>query len=227
MKKPSDLIIPFSFENRKPIIIDRLFFIPSYYADHDSWGKLDISSDLVFEKKLPVNIEYCSGNGQWILEKALLNPSINWIAVEYKFERARKIWVKMHNMRLKNLFIVFGEAYLFTSKYLYESCLKNIFINFPDPWPKKKQAKHRLVNIEFMKALSIVVEKGGIATIVTDDDMAKEWMLQAVILSEKWKPLFEYPYYINSLENYGDSYFKNLWLENGKEIKYLQFSNIK
>ncbi len=177
------------------------------------------------KNKNPVNIEYCSGNGQWIIEKAKNNPDINWVAVEFKFERARKIWVKLHNMGLKNLFVVFAEAYCFTKNYLKDYCVSNIFVNFPDPWPKKKHAKHRLVNTLFMNELSRIVEKKGIATLVTDDKDAKDWMLAAALSSDRWEAVYKYPHYIDHIENYGGSYFDSLWRDKGREIKYLQFYN--
>lgn len=227
MKKPTDLIIPFSFKERRPINIESFFLIPEYYDKHDLFGFLDLSGEEIFSSKNPVNIEYCSGNGQWIVEKAKKNPNVNWIAVEYLFERARKIWVKKHNLRLNNLFIVFGEGLVFTKNYLKDDSISNIFINFPDPWPKKRHIKNRLVSPLFMTELSRVVKKEGIATFVTDDDEATTWMAEASISSLKWNPLFDPPYFVKSLENYGDSYFDALWRSKGKEIKYLQFSNSK
>jgi len=227
MKKTSDLIIPFSFEDRRPVNIDSFFLIPDFYDKHDEWGYLDLSKEEIFPEKKIVNIEYCSGNGQWIIEKAKKNPNVNWIAVEYLFERARKIWVKKHNFGLKNLFVVFGEAYCFTKHYLKDDCISNIYINFPDPWPKKRHIKNRLVNPIFMTELSRVVQRGGVSTLVTDDNDAKDWMAEASISSKRWEPIHEYPYFVSKLENYGDSYFDNLWRAKGKEIKYLQFSNTK
>jgi tRNA (guanine-N7-)-methyltransferase len=226
MKKPRDLVIPFSFEERRPIIIERFFFIPAHYDKHEK-GDLDLSSKNVFLESQPINVEYCSGNGEWILNKAQKYPFINWIAVEFRFERARKIWVKAHNLDLKNVFVVFGEASCFTKNYLPENSISNTFVNFPDPWPKKRHEKHRLITTEFMKELSSVVVKTGRATFVTDDDFTQELMVTSALSSEKWKSLFKFPHYTNHLEDYGGSYFDALWRAKGREIKYLQFSNHK
>jgi tRNA (guanine-N7-)-methyltransferase len=128
MKKPSDLLIPFSFENRRPIVIDRFFVVPPAYNNHAEKGVLDFSSQDFFSNDNPVNIEYCSGNGQWILDKAFQNPNINWIAIEMRFTRARQLWVNMHNRGIKNLFVVFGEGHTFTKHYVKKGCISNIFI---------------------------------------------------------------------------------------------------
>lgn len=227
MKKPTDLIIPFSFQERRPFNLESFFFIPEYYDKHDLYGCLNLSKEEIFPIQNPVNIEYCSGNGQWIIDQAKKNPNINWIAVEYLFERARKIWVKKHNQGLKNLFVVFGEGFVFTKNYLIDDSISNVFINFPDPWPKKRHIKKRLVNPLFMKELSRIVKKEGTLTLVTDDEEAQKWMAEAAMDSQKWKSLYDYPYFVTKLENYGDSYFDSLWRSKGKEIKYIQFSNSK
>ena len=88
--KPQDLIIPFSWDERRPCLLDRLWFIPSYYTDYESWKKL-FSLTEIFPNNNNAIIEYCSGNGQWIIDKAKNHPESNWIAVEKRFDRARKI----------------------------------------------------------------------------------------------------------------------------------------
>ena len=95
--KKSDLIIPFKFENRRPIIINRLLFVPRNYDKHS-----EFKEKKYFVNSNPIHVEYCSGNGDWIIQKAKENPNINFIAVEMKFDRARKIWVKMHNDKVDN-----------------------------------------------------------------------------------------------------------------------------
>ena len=172
-------------------------------------------------------MEYCSGNGQWILEKAKNNPEINWIAVEKRFDRARRIWVKRHNMGISNLLVVFGDARLLTKYYLPKNSISEVFINFPDPWPKKKHAKNRLVTPGFMEMLSGVVKQQGVVTMVTDDALAKDCMVDAAFFSKSWKHEFPEPYYLTEMPGYGGSYFDALWREKNREIKYLQFKNLR
>ena len=75
--KPKDLKAPYSFKERRPCIQDRIFYVPTYYPRYEeftfsSWQEL-------FGNEHPVHIEYCSGNGEWILGKAESNPEINWV----------------------------------------------------------------------------------------------------------------------------------------------------
>ena len=125
MKTAKDLNLPFSYEDRRPVLLDRFFYVPSRY-------EYSQESLPFFEKEQPVAIEYCSGNGQWIAEKAKTSPHINWIAVEKKFKRARKIWAKLQKENLSNLVVACSEAFVFTRYYAPKTA--EIFINFPSPF---------------------------------------------------------------------------------------------
>lgn len=199
--------------------------MPEYYFEHDKFIMPSFAE--IFENDHEVALEYCSGNGDWIIQKAKDNPGINWVACEIQFKRVRKIWSKRENNHLKNLLIVCGEAHTFTRHYLKDSSLKEIFINFPDPWPKDKHAKHRLFHDEFLKEVSRVVQKKGIATFVTDDETYSESMIEVANRTKCWESLHKDPCYVTNITDYGYSYFQDLWLSLGRVIRHMHFENLK
>jgi tRNA (guanine-N7-)-methyltransferase len=160
--KPKHLKCPFTWETRAPVFTEGVLFVPEYYQAHGqiSWG---------FSRSAPIYIEYCSGNGAWIIDKAMAHPEFNWIAVEKRFDRVRKIWAKARNRQLTNLLVVCGEALPFTEHYLEADRIAGCYVNFPDPWPKEKHAKHRLFQPAFVQQVSRVLLPEGKVTIVTDD----------------------------------------------------------
>jgi tRNA (guanine-N7-)-methyltransferase len=203
--RQQDLLYPYSFEERKPLLRDGVLFIPKRY-EHQG---------LVSEKKAPLFVEFCSGNGEWIIEKAMRHPEVYWVAVEKKFDRVRKIWAKMKNRNIQNLLIVAGEAEAYAQFYLAPESVDQIFINFPDPWPKGRHAKHRLIQPPFIEQLRVCMKPGAGLTLVTDDLPYRNQMESVVgeyLQPEKCEG-----------EGYGTSYFHRLWLEKGKEIHYLHF----
>ncbi|MBN2479173.1 MAG: tRNA (guanosine(46)-N7)-methyltransferase TrmB [Parachlamydiales bacterium] len=216
------LILPFDYENRKPILLDRLLYIPKFYDKHESFDQ----KIKMFDENFPVNIEYCSGNGQWIIEKAKSNPNINWIAVEMKRIRVEKIFKKMQMYNLKNLFIVFGKAEDFTNYYLSENCVDQVFINFPDPWPKKKHAKNRIIKPDFIDSLRRILKDSSIVTLVTDDDNYKDQMIEKFLNNVNFDSVYEKPYYSTDIEDFGSSFFDDFWRRKNKIIKYLKFKKI-
>lgn len=212
--KPKNLKYPFSWENRRPHFEDAVLYVPDYYDRHKEW--VFPGFEAMFGNSSPVIIEYCAGNGTWIAEKAKNTPA-NWVAVEYRFDRARKIWSKMKNYQLSNLITVCGEAQIFTSAYLPSQSVSEAYINFPDPWPKEKHAKHRLFQPPFVQELARVVQKS--VTVVTDDEPYAEQIQSAMALS--WKV----SKYTNEWPDYGTSFFDSLWRQKGKKIHYFTFEH--
>ncbi|MBY0528767.1 MAG: tRNA (guanine(46)-N(7))-methyltransferase TrmB [Rhabdochlamydiaceae bacterium] len=223
--KPKNLKCPFTWETRRPILTEGVLFVPQYYQSHAEWGVVNFEDPNVFKRSCPVVVEYCSGNGAWIIEKAQQHPEWNWVAVEKRFDRVRKIWSKARNLKLDNLLVVCGEALEFTRFYLPSECFSSAYINFPDPWPKEKHAKHRIFQESFISEMSRVVRKEGIATVVTDDPIWAERISEAMQKNPQWRSQFPEPYFVTEWPDYGSSYFNDLWLEKGRTIHYMQFIN--
>lgn len=221
--KKTDLNFPFSWDERRPALVDQVFFVPDFYDKHAEHGLLEWQD--VFGNDRQVHVEYCSGNGDWILDKAERNPHLNWVAVEHKFERVRKIWVKGKRLDLKNLIIVCGEALTFTKYYVKNNSLAEIYVNFPDPWPKEKHAKHRLIQLPFVEELSRAVERSGKAIFVTDHFPYATQMCEEMLNPKVWKSSFPAPYFTTEWSEYGTSFFDALWRGKGKTIHYMQFIN--
>ncbi len=221
MKTAKDLRIPFTWADRRPIVLDRFFYIPALYDKHEELGPIDWRD--WFGNDHPVYIEYCSGNGQWIGERALQNPHLNWVAVEKRFDRARKIWLKLHRENIPNLFVVCGEAQVFTRYYPPKGSVFHFFVNFPDPWPKHRHAKHRLIQKQFLEEAARIVVPNGKATFVTDDWPYASQMLAELQNCPPWNPLLPAPHYTKDWSDYGSSFFAELWKEKGRSFHFIPF----
>ncbi len=219
--KAKDLWIPFDSSHRKPILLDRFLYIP------DNIEHLAFSTSAFFEKQQPLASEFCSGNGEWIVDKAKSNPMINWIAVEKKLDRARKIWARGKNAGVDNLLTVYGDARIFLEYYLTENSLSSIYINFPDPWPKNRHAKHRLIQKDFALLLSRTLRVNGEAIFVTDDKRYSDQMIAAMLAHSFWESAYADPYFTHEWENFGSSFFLNLWQTKSCQIYYHLFLNRK
>lgn len=214
--KQQDLRYPHSFKERRPIFQDQVLFVPRHYFAHEEW------QTPIFADEKPLFVEYCSGNGEWIIDKAKKFPEVNWVAVEKKFDRVRKIWVKAKNQGIKNLVVVAGEAESYTQFYLKTESVDQVFVNFPDPWPKDRHAKHRIIQPAFIQMVTRSLKQGALVTLVTDDTPYKEQMVDVMEKSGFFESTSDGP----NLEEYGSSYFHRLWVEKGKEIYYLKFKKI-
>lgn len=221
--KPKDLKCPFKWEDRRPHIYERVLFVPEYYDRHQEWKFPGWESPEVFGRSGPIEVEYCTGNGAWIIEKAIAHPDRLWVAVERQFDRVRKIWSKMRNFNLTNLFIVCGEGLTFTQFYVPDRSFQKIYINFPDPWPKEKHSKNRLIKEPFISEIARAADYDATVTMVTDHATYMQQITESMRENPSWRSAFPDPYYVTEWEGYGTSYFDELWRTQGQVIHYMHY----
>lgn len=222
--KPKNLKYPFLETEPRTLFQDRVLYVPERAPeDRLAFPTLSWKDPEWFGNENPVCLEYCSGNGSWITAKAKEDVSKNWIALEKRFMRVRKIWSKIKNQGVKNLISVCGEALNTTERYFPDASIDYIFINFPDPWPKKRHAKNRLIQQPFIDQVTRILRPGGELIFVTDDQPYSEQAIELLSNDLRLTSLDGPPYYIHELPGYGTSYFEELWRDKGRKIYYHRF----
>lgn len=221
--KPSDFKSPFNWKNRHVLIEDRVWYVPSYYDDYQQFIFPGWHHPLTFEMQQPICLEYCSGNGAWIADRALRETDVNWVAIEQQFVRIRKIRSKIHNFALSNLLAVCGEGYRVTKEFIPNESVAKVYINFPDPWPKTRHHKHRLIQLPFIRELWRILKPDGELTIVTDDEGYSNSIKKIISIHGGFQSIFLNGDFIEEYPNYGTSYFEDLWRQFGKTIRYHVF----
>lgn len=218
--RPSNLKCPFTWEKRHILIEDRVWYVPDRFDDFNSFSFPGWSHSSFFGNNLPICIEYCSGNGAWIAEKARNLSEYNWLGVEYQFERVRKMWSKIKNFNLSNLMAICGEGEIVTRQYIPSNSVKAVYVNFPDPWPKNRHAKNRIIKNSFIQEIERILQPEGTLTLVTDDEDYSNIMIQTLHKFPKFISLYKEPYYTRDYPDYGASYFEELWRSQNKIIRY-------
>lgn len=212
----------------------RLYFRPRQkpIKGEEEFGVLDISflesvglkefSETVASWERLV-IEFCSGHGHWIVKQAQMHPDIQWLAVEMKLSRAAKIVAKAQKAGLANLWVVCCEAKWFARHFLPSNCCSGVWIHFPDPWPKDRHTHHRLLDHFFLNQLGRIMKQDRELVMVSDDLNYCEKAVDLLHKHEEFQPKnIESPYQILQ-EEYGGSYFENLWRSLGRSIYQIVF----
>lgn len=140
----------------------------------------DYKNDIkaVFGDHKPLRLEIGCGKGKFILETAMQNPDINFIAVEKCSDVLVLALEKVKNAGLTNVRFVEGDVNQL-------SCLDTvskfevIYINFCDPWKKSGYAKRRLTHSNFLSMYEKWLEKGGAIHFKTDNRMLFEFSLNS------------------------------------------------
>lgn len=216
--KPADLKPLFPRETPCVVYRERFLALPSRM---ESSFTCPAWSD-IFGNDHPTSLEYCSGNGHWVIAQAKQHPESNWVAIEWQFERARKIWAKRANENIENLLIVCAEGHAFTQYHVQDHSVHNVFIHFPDPWPKRRHAKNRLVSAPFLHQLARIVASDGEFILVTDDPTYLEQAITLAQAAEGWSSVLSSPYFIE-IPEYGASTFAALWQRQGRSFRMMRY----
>src|SRR5947209_6870594 len=121
----------------------------------------------VFGNHHPVELEIGMGKGTFLTEQAKARPEVNFFGIEY----ARWYW-RYASDRLRrngclNARTVRAEAGFFFSEYVPPESLAVVHVYFPDPWPKKRHHKRRLIQEPFLRQVERALVPGGGLRIVT------------------------------------------------------------
>ena len=125
--------------------------------------------DQVFPKPQPLEVELGCGDASFLAEYARLNPNQNFIGVERLLGRIQKLDRKGSRAGLTNLRGVRIESAYFLQYLLPPHAATALHIYFPDPWPKKKHRRHRLINEGFPALARSALRPGGVVYLRTDD----------------------------------------------------------
>jgi tRNA (guanine-N7-)-methyltransferase len=122
-----------------------------------------------FAADQPLEVELGSGDGSFLVEYARQHPEHNFIGVERLLGRLRKMERKARRAGLSNLGGVRIESAYFLEYLLPAHSCQALHIYFPDPWPKRKHHRHRLINERFPAVAQQALTTAGIVYLRTDD----------------------------------------------------------
>lgn len=173
----------------------------------------------VFGNSNPIEVEIGMGKGDFLISKALDNPDINYIGIEKYDSVLVYAKRKLDNTNLDNLTIINIDAVNLLDVFGEE--ISKIYLNFSDPWPKKRHAKRRLTYKTFLSIYDkVFVNKSVNIEMKTDNDDLFEYSL------ESFK---EHGYIITKIDrNINDIYkteYEKKFIEKGKNINFVSIHN--
>ena len=130
---------------------------------------------LLNEDPFKLNLEIGFGDGKYLSEQALNNPKQSFIGIEVFESGLANTYKKIEKFNITNLKLIQGDVAQIFSKNKSKNLFDLITIFFPDPWPKSKHKKRRLLKKNFFLILQSLLKKEGKIIIKTDwQDYAEE-----------------------------------------------------
>ncbi|WP_082554319.1 tRNA (guanosine(46)-N7)-methyltransferase TrmB [Aeromicrobium sp. Root495] len=136
-----------------------------------------------FGREAPLVVEIGTGRGESIAHAAEQHPEINFLGLEVYVPGVASTLSKLRHRRIENVRLGIVDAAEALSTMLPEHSVREVWLWFPDPWPKKKHHKRRLVSLDFVPLVTRVLEPGGTWRMATDWAEYGEQMAEVVAAS--------------------------------------------
>ncbi len=140
----------------------------------------------LFGNDHPVEMEIGMGKGTFITEAAKARPEVNFFGIEWANWFWRYASDRLRRNRCLNARTIRNEAGFFVKEFVADASLAVLHIYFPDPWPKKRHNKRRLIQEPFVREIERVLTPDGRLQIVTDHLNYFE-QIDAVVKASKLK----------------------------------------
>jgi tRNA (guanine-N7-)-methyltransferase len=147
-----------------------------------SWDQyaIEIKSELnlnqIFPEKTKVIMEIGSGMGEATAQIAKANPEVGYVAVEMHSPGLAALLILINQMELENIRLIREDATYLLANHIPDNSLDGIHLLFPDPWPKNRQHKRRIVQSEFIEMVGRKLKPGGFIHIATDWQPYADWI---------------------------------------------------
>ncbi len=179
-------------------------------ALYDHWNKFEIplqgiiNPNELFPSLAPKEVvfEIGSGMGEATSQIAAENPDTGFVAVEVHRPGIGALIIRAENLGVRNLKIINDDIYVVLTKHIADHTIDAFHIFFPDPWPKRRQHKRRLLQPSFIEILSSKLKHGGRINIATDwlpyaQEIEKNFAANSdftggVISRPEWRPLTKF-----------------------------------
>lgn len=130
--------------------------------------KITYDFTAIFGNINPVVLEIGFGIGSSLLEQAIANPNLNFVGVEVYQSGVAKLLMGIKEHNLSNIKIISIDALVLLQSKLSAGSIAKVQLFFPDPWPKARHHKRRIVRDIFLTAVHKILSTGGVLHIATD-----------------------------------------------------------
>ena len=127
-------------------------------------------------RPLPLVVEIGFGRGEFLMDLAQRHPEQAYVGIEVSFKRTLKMARRLARTELRNVRLVESPAEAVLRDAIEDASVSRFWINFPDPWPKKRHFKRRLLQPQLAALLARRLVAGGELHVATDHPDYAEWI---------------------------------------------------
>ena len=174
----------------------------------------------LFAQQQPLALEIGCGTGHFVVTMAERHPEINFLAIDIYNKGCFKTCKKADALGLTNVRVMRIEARHLLENYLDKESLTTVYINCPDPWPKKRHRNRRLVNLDFLQSLLHYLKPDGSLYFSTDVPDYAEQVAGLIQGEGSYHNVLSTPW-VTDLPDYPISKYMQRFLDRGQPIHYM------
>ncbi len=186
-------------------------FVPrDYFAEQ--------TAEQLFSRPGPIEVDLGCGDGSFLIQLAQQYPERNFLGVERLMGRVKKVCKKAFRAELPNVKVLRLETLYTVGWLLPKGQISRVHLICPDPWPKEKHHKNRLMQEPFFQAVHTLLEPGGEFLFRTDHEEYYDWAVERMAQFAPFQttPWAEDDFY------YPKSDFQLQWEAEGKHLHNLR-----
>jgi tRNA (guanine-N7-)-methyltransferase len=168
----------------------------------------------------PLALEIGCGIGDFIVQLAAQRPEVDFIATDIYNKGCLKTCRRLEKAGLANVRVVRLEARYLLTRHLERESLSALYINCPDPWPKKRHRSRRLVNADFLRLALYFLRPGGEFYFCTDFADYAEQVTELLPAAEGFQNCLPAPFALE-LPGYPVSKYMRRFLDRGEPIHFV------
>ena len=143
-------------------------------------------------------LEIGTGNGDFLFSLAAQNLAVTFVGLEIRNRRFNNMIRRREKLNLHNIILIQGRGEVVLPALFRDNSLEKIFILFPDPWPKRRHAEHRIWNEKFFRTCWEKLKINGELSLATDDAIYATAAQKILDSNQAWK----------QCEEAGEAFFK-------------------
>ena len=171
----------------------------------------------------PLKVEIGFGNGGFIFEKVQRENDANFLGIELYHRGICSLAKRIRKYNINNIIIIYADAKRILVESVQDNALSELYVNFPDPWPKRRHQKRRLINCNFAKLIYSKLEHKGRIYLATDSKNYANEMLNSFEGTPGYKNLAGRLRLAQKTPNHIVTKYEKRFLSNGNKIYYLQY----